>query len=119
MISNLTTNSTYCKLHSYQSTNPPPFSPSLPYPILNSHPTRELIPSNKDRLYVSLHAREIPTPTADDNTGLVFARAYEERSCAVDTMVLVWILIGKVVVDRDRVVRILRGISLRCEGESR
>ncbi|RAH57432.1 hypothetical protein BO85DRAFT_477923 [Aspergillus piperis CBS 112811] len=54
------------------------------------------------------HVRELPTPTG---TGMVFKWTFEERSTALDTMVLVRVLIGKVV-DRERLVEILREVPV-------
>ncbi|OJZ90772.1 hypothetical protein ASPFODRAFT_41214 [Aspergillus luchuensis CBS 106.47] len=59
------------------------------------------------------HARELPTPTG---TGMVFKWTFEERSTALDTMVLARVLIGKVV-DRERLVEILRGVPVGGEEE--
>lgn len=66
------------------------------------------------------HARELPTPipsTTGTGTGtdMIFKWTYEERSTALDTMVLVRVLIGKVV-DRERLVEVLRGVPVPVGG---
>ncbi|XRM42582.1 hypothetical protein ABZX51_005793 [Aspergillus tubingensis] len=89
--------------------------------ILPKH--KHLSPKTKPMIVgTTYHARELPTPipnTTGTGTDMIFKWTYEERSTALDTMVLVRVLIGKVV-DRVRLVEILRGVPVggQEEGEA-
>ncbi|RAK85349.1 hypothetical protein BO79DRAFT_201075 [Aspergillus costaricaensis CBS 115574] len=81
--------------------------------ILPKH--KHLSPKTKPMVVgTTYHVRDLPTPipsTTGTSTDMIFKWTYDERSTTLDTMVLVRIFIGKVV-DRERLVEILRGVPV-------